>query len=191
MASSMSTTKQNLVGFTSWSDVIAAAKRGDRLWCTAALDLYATQVIVRRVFKNGKIRVAPLSNQGHPFTADSSHLGRFRRRTTVAPTPPDRIEFDADEIQAASTWHGGQASMLYAIASTGDLSRGTSRPQADDDRPMTDHEWLADLAGRLADEAEMAAASAIESFESATHAHALDSIATKCRAAIAVLTSDE
>ena len=77
--SSMSAT-ENLVGFDSWSDVIAAAQRGDHLWCTAALDVYATQVVVSRVFKNGKLRIVPVSNQGYPFTADSSHLHRFRRR---------------------------------------------------------------------------------------------------------------
>ncbi len=72
--------KKSLVGFNSWSDVIAAAMRGEQMWCTAALDIHPTQVVVR-VFKNGKIRVVPLSNQGYPFTADAGHLNRFLRRS--------------------------------------------------------------------------------------------------------------
>lgn len=70
----------------------------------------------------------------------------------------DAIIFDDDEIEAASHWHGGQSSMLYAVTSTGALSRGTHRPYNDDEgRPMTDEEWMTDLAERLAREAEEAA----------------------------------
>ena len=45
----------------------------------------------------------------------------------------------------AVDWHGGQASMLYAIASTGSLSRGTMMPYDVD----TVAEWNADLLDRL------------------------------------------
>jgi len=188
----MTTTSQNLVCFDSWSDVVAAATRGDRLWYAAPLDARAREVRVKRVYKSGKLRIDPVSNDADAFTADAGHLSRFRRPSTPKPAPapgpvPDSIEFDADEISAASAWHGGQGSMLYAIASTGTLSRGTNRPCAIDGEPMNDHEWLADLAGRLADEAEMAAASAIESIVSVTDAHDLGSIADKCRAAIVLL----
>lgn len=50
-------------------------------------------------------------------------------------------------IQVATDWHSGQGSMLYAIASTGEIRRGTDRPRTDDDenRPMTDHEWMLHL----------------------------------------------
>jgi hypothetical protein len=50
--------------------------------------------------------------------------------------------------QLASVWHDGQDSLLYAVASTGDLTRGDEdfRPWDDDEnRPMTDNEWQAHL----------------------------------------------
>lgn len=69
----------------------------------------------------------------------------------------DSILFDDDEIEAASHWYGGQGSMLYAITSTGALSRGTIRPRHEDGSRMTDEEWIADLASRLEMEAAEAA----------------------------------
>ena len=69
---------------------------------------------------------------------------------------PDCIELDADEIDAAIAWHGGQSSMLYAVASTGALRRGTHRPYGDDG-PMSDDEWMQHLASKLAHEASQAA----------------------------------
>jgi hypothetical protein len=50
-----------------------------------------------------------------------------------------------EQVTLACDWHGGQASMLYAIASTGALSRGTMMPYDVD----TVAEWNADLLGRL------------------------------------------
>jgi hypothetical protein len=70
------------------------------------------------------------------------------------------IDFDEDEIEAAGHWYGGQGSMLYAVLSTGALSRGTIRPRNEDGTPMTDEEWIVDLAERLEDEAERAASDA-------------------------------
>jgi len=72
----------------------------------------------------------------------------------------DEILFDDDELEAASSWYGGQGSMLYAISSTGALKRGTIRPRHRDGSPMTEDEWMADLAGRLAREADEAAVDA-------------------------------
>lgn len=69
----------------------------------------------------------------------------------------DAILFDDEEIEAASHWYSGQGSMLYAITSTGALSRGTHRPRNDDGDPMTDEEWMAYLAGKLEYEAGQAA----------------------------------
>lgn len=85
----------------------------------------------------------------------------------------DRIDFDPEELDVATEWHGGQSSMLYAIASTGALSRGSERfrPHVDcscnhgwetPSEPcrkcrgakMTDAQWLAYLAGKLESEAE-------------------------------------
>jgi hypothetical protein len=68
----------------------------------------------------------------------------------------DAIEFDDEELEAASHWYGGQGSMLYAITSTGSLSRGSIRPRHDNGEPMTEDEWMADLAARLQVEAEEA-----------------------------------
>ena len=67
------------------------------------------------------------------------------------------IDFNDEEIEAAGHWYGGQGSMLYAITSTGSLKRGTIRPRNDDGTPMTDDEWIVDLAERLESEAEEAA----------------------------------
>lgn len=67
------------------------------------------------------------------------------------------IDFNDEEIEAAGHWYGGQGSMLYAITSTGALKRGTIRPRHDDGTPMTDEEWIVDLAERLESEAEEAA----------------------------------
>ena len=56
-------------------------------------------------------------------------------------------------IQLATDWHDGQSSMLYAVASTGSLSRGSVRPTTDDPpRPMTDYEWMLDLCEQLSSE---------------------------------------
>lgn len=66
----------------------------------------------------------------------------------------DAIEFDDEELEAASHWYSGSGSMLYAITSTGSLSRGTIRPRNDDGEPMTDEEWMAHLAAKLELEAE-------------------------------------
>lgn len=52
------------------------------------------------------------------------------------------------EVTLASEWHGGQASMLYAVASTGALSLGTRRPAGCD----TDAEWAEYLRDTLARE---------------------------------------
>jgi len=122
----------------------------------------------------------------------------------------DRIEFDPEELDVAMQWHGGQSSMLYAMASTGALKRGDERcrPRVDCDAcrgrgwdlddarlpcracrgaRMTDNQWLAYLAGELEAEAEDCAGHADED---GLHedADALNGIAAKCRAAIAALT---
>lgn len=50
-----------------------------------------------------------------------------------------------EQVTLACDWHGGQASMLYAIASTGALSRGTVQPHD----TTTVAEWNVDLLYRL------------------------------------------
>jgi hypothetical protein len=37
-------------------------------------------------------------------------------------------EVSEEQLQLARAWHGGQGSMLYAVASTGSLSLGSRRP---------------------------------------------------------------
>ena len=82
----------------------------------------------------------------------------------------DGIDFNDEEIEAASHWYGGQGSMLYAISSTGSLKRGTIRPRHSDGTPMTDDEWIVDLAERLESEAEEAARDAAKQAKKAKRA---------------------
>lgn len=53
-----------------------------------------------------------------------------------------------EEVALAVDWHGGQSTMLYAVASTGALSRGSEGYR----RGRTDSEWTADLLAELAGE---------------------------------------
>lgn len=63
------------------------------------------------------------------------------------------IEIPRHFVRLAESWHGGQDSMLYAVASTGGLTPGTHRPwHPDESRPMDDAEWLVSLWSRLATE---------------------------------------
>jgi hypothetical protein len=56
--------------------VLAWARAGKPLYYHAPLDVRPVAIGVRRVFKNGKIRVAA---SGVTFTADVGHLDRFRQ----------------------------------------------------------------------------------------------------------------
>lgn len=161
--------------FSSWSEVVDAAKRGARLWYHAPLDRNPVRVQIDRVFKNGKIRIAKPSRDADAFTADAGHLDRFSGDYEVPLTPAER--------DIAYAWHGGQSSMLYAAASTGALRCGTIRPSEYlgncQHRPLTDAEWFAGLAWELAAEAEDCA-----EHESDEHDRALLlSIASKATAA--------
>ena len=68
------------VGFATWSDVLDAARSGSRLWYQAPMDVRPQSIRVVKVFKNGGIRIDPMSNQADNFTADAKHLDRFRQR---------------------------------------------------------------------------------------------------------------
>lgn len=46
----------------------------------------------------------------------------------------------AEYVELAKSWYCGSGSMLYAIASTGNLAHGSIRPTGDDG-PMSDDEW--------------------------------------------------
>lgn len=68
------------VAFSSWGDVMEAARHGDRLWYQALFDRRPRSIMVVKVFKNGGIRIDPVSNQADKFTADKGHLDRFFRK---------------------------------------------------------------------------------------------------------------
>lgn len=65
--------------FASWSDLLAHVNGGGKVAYHAPLDILPARVVVGRVFKNGKIRVVPLSRGASSFTADAAHLPRFRK----------------------------------------------------------------------------------------------------------------
>ena len=66
--------------FDTWAGVLEAARSGARLYCQAPFDRSPRAIHVVKVFKNGSIRIDPLSNQADKFTADRGHLDRFRCR---------------------------------------------------------------------------------------------------------------
>lgn len=66
--------------FDTWTDVLNAASRGDRLGYQAPLDSSPRSILVTKIYKNDKLRIDPLSNQADSFTADAGHLSRFRKR---------------------------------------------------------------------------------------------------------------
>ena len=65
--------------FDTWAGVLDHANNPNRpaLYYKAPLDCRPVRVAVRRVFKNGKLRVDPMSADADCFTADYHHLGRF------------------------------------------------------------------------------------------------------------------
>jgi hypothetical protein len=70
----------NFATFSTWDEVLAAARRGEQLWYQAPLDRSPRYVAVVKVFKNGKLRIDPLSRDADNFNADAGHLLRFRKR---------------------------------------------------------------------------------------------------------------
>ena len=72
------------VPFASWSDVLTHASEGRRILYHAPLDRSPCDVRVKRVFKNGKLRVNHIINGD--FTIDASHLDRMR---TVSGAKPE------------------------------------------------------------------------------------------------------
>jgi hypothetical protein len=58
------------------------------------------------------------------------------------------IEIPAEFVELAKDWHGGQSSMLYAIASTGKLETGKIRPPY----AYSDKEWYHGLFIELTEE---------------------------------------
>lgn len=76
-------TGRKAVGFeelTSWEAIRTIAATDAVLWYWGAMDYRPHQVIVVKLFKNGKIRVDQTSNQAYAFTIDPGHLGLVYRR---------------------------------------------------------------------------------------------------------------
>jgi len=66
--------------FATWQEVLNAASDGKALYYHAPLDVGPRPVFVKRVFKNGKLRV---SGGEISFTADADHLDRFYYRGPI------------------------------------------------------------------------------------------------------------
>ena len=76
----MSNGENRFETFDTWADVIDAARRGEMLWYQAPLNHRPSYIRVVKVFKNGKIRIDPLSSDADNFSADAGHLARFRKK---------------------------------------------------------------------------------------------------------------
>jgi hypothetical protein len=67
-------TSEGFEAFTTWDDVVSSAKLDPHsLQYWGALDIGPQRVAVVKIFKNGKIRVDPMSNQADRFTLDPGH----------------------------------------------------------------------------------------------------------------------
>lgn len=77
--------ERSLMGFDSWAALRAHAESGadPALFYWAPMDRFPTRVHVRRVFKNGSVRVSPGMAGANAFTSDADHLDRF-----FMPIPP-------------------------------------------------------------------------------------------------------
>jgi len=69
--------------FSTWADVLTHASEGRRILYHAPLDSSPCDVRVKRVFKNGKIRVNHIISGD--FTIDSGHLDRLRTVPNAKP----------------------------------------------------------------------------------------------------------
>jgi len=71
--------QHGFTGFAQWSDLLAYVASNAPLFYHAPLDYAPTRIRPFKVYKNGKVRIDPLSAGADCFTADPGHLGRFRR----------------------------------------------------------------------------------------------------------------
>lgn len=86
------------VPFSNWLDVLFAAETGVPLFYHAPLDTAPRPVLVRKRFKNGKLR---LDAGEVVFTADSGHLSRLFRRRTAADVTMAALVADALRVQSS------------------------------------------------------------------------------------------
>jgi hypothetical protein len=105
--------------------------------------------------------LAIMSTAGKRFLVINVAKGKMMRTDTIL----DTIQIPSEFVSLAGEWHDGQDSMLYAVSSTGNLSRGSIRPCEDDGywdesprrwidayRAMTDLEWYRSLYSQLSSE---------------------------------------
>jgi hypothetical protein len=88
------------VPFASWFDVLLHADSGLALYYQAPLDTAPRPVLVRKAFKNGKLR---LDAGEVVFTADMAHRERFYRRRTAADVTLDSMRADALRLAPAES----------------------------------------------------------------------------------------
>lgn len=65
--------------FASWKEVLDAVKPGAWVHYHAPMDIVPRRVLVSKVYKNGKVRINPMSSDADSFNADARHLSRFLR----------------------------------------------------------------------------------------------------------------
>lgn len=63
--------------FADWQSVLERARLGWPVLYWAPLDATPRRVRIAKVYKNGKVRVDPMSSGADCFTADRDHLDRF------------------------------------------------------------------------------------------------------------------
>jgi len=66
-----------LEGYRSWDHFLSSVCAGCLVYYHAPFDASAHIVRIERIFKNGKVRIDPMTNQADKFTADVGHLSRF------------------------------------------------------------------------------------------------------------------
>ena len=64
----------------------------------------------------------------------------------------DSIEISSEFADLCGQWHGGVDTILYAISSTGGLTRGLIRPKDDSGKRLSDEAWFTGLFGELESE---------------------------------------
>lgn len=90
------------IPFSSWFDVLLHADAGLTLYYQAPLDTAPRPVLVRKAFKNGKLR---LDAGEVVFTADMAHRERFYRCRTAADVTLDSMRADALRLEPGTPGH--------------------------------------------------------------------------------------
>lgn len=73
--------RDNFEVFVSWDALLTHLRQrgeGCYIWYHAPLDHKPVRVLVKKIYKNGKVRLDPCHKNADAFTADEGHLDRFR-----------------------------------------------------------------------------------------------------------------